>query len=90
MDARLTKLETRLDTLLPMLATKTDVAESKSDIIKWLAGLLFAATAMTITVLSLVINATKAQAPVAQPIIVNVPPQVVTAPAPAPEPKKSK
>lgn len=56
MEARLTKLETRLDTILPTLATKGDVSEAKADIIKWLAGAAFAITAIIVSVLAFMLN----------------------------------
>lgn len=56
MEPRLTALETRLDTILPTLATKSDIgetraaiAEAKSDIIKWLSGAVFAAIAILLS-----------------------------------------
>lgn len=51
MEARLTKLETRLETILPTLATRGDVSEAKADIIKWGATIAFAATAIILSVL---------------------------------------
>ncbi len=86
---RVTRLETRLDTILPTLATKSDVSEVKA----WVAGTAFVATALVITVESIVINA-KTTAPVAaqtsqmpaQPIVV-YPPQS-TPPQPSPEATK--
>lgn len=68
-DTRLTRLETRLDTLLPLLATKGDVSEAKADIIKWTAGLITAAVAIIISVLAFMLNRA-------------VPPQAQTQPAP--------
>jgi len=56
MDIRLTKLETRIDTILPTLATKGDVSEAKADIIKWLAGAAFAITAIIVSVLAFMLN----------------------------------
>lgn len=87
MQERLARLETKFDTTLPQLATKADVSESKSDIIKWLAGLLFAATAMTITVLVGAINSSKSTS---QPL--NLAPIVIQVPAApaAQQPDKAK
>ena len=38
LDRRLTVLETRFDTILPMLATKTDLAELKSELRSMMMG----------------------------------------------------
>jgi hypothetical protein len=56
MDSRLTRLEARLDSLLPTLATRSDVAESKSAIIIWLSGAIIAATAIIITTFGLMLS----------------------------------
>ncbi len=55
-DTRLTTLETRLDTMLPMLATKGDVSEAKAAVVMWLAGVIAASTAIIITVFVFVLN----------------------------------
>lgn len=83
MEHRITALETRLDTILPTLATKADVAELKTDIhknsadiIKWVVGTGFAGFAAFIVVITFVLNnAVPKSAPVGslQPIIINVP-----------------
>ncbi len=78
-EARVAKLEA----VLPTLATKADLAdtktlviESKADVIKWLAGLLFAATALILSVMALLLNRAT-QAPPAQPapIVIQLPAQ---------------
>ena len=95
MEARLTKLETRLDTILPTLATKADIsdtkvaiAESKADIIKWLSGGVLATIAIIVSVMAFMLNRVapplSAQQPA--PIIIQTPaatvaPVVVPAPA---------
>ena len=56
MDERVIKLEAKLDTMLPTLATKGDVSEAKADIIKWLAGIAFAIVAIIISVLAFMLN----------------------------------
>jgi hypothetical protein len=61
--------ETRMDTVLPTLATKADVAEAKATIVMWLAGVIAAATAIIITVLAFMLNRA-------------VPPQATTQAAP--------
>lgn len=53
---RLTKLETRLETILPTLATKGDVAEAKASTVMWLAGVIAASTALIIAVLAFMLN----------------------------------
>lgn len=63
MEHRLTVLETRLDAVLPTLATKGDVSEAKSSIVMWLSGIVFAGTAITITVLIFAINRMGSPAP---------------------------
>lgn len=83
MEHRVTALETRLDTILPTLATKSDLAELKADmhknsadIIKWVVGTGFAGFAAFIVVITFVLNnAIPKAAPAAasQPIIINVP-----------------
>lgn len=72
-ETRLTKLETRLDTILPTLATKGDVSEAKADIIKWLAGASFAITAIIVAVLAFMLNRAVPMQPASQaasPIII--------------------
>ena len=39
LDRRLTILETRVDTMLPMLATKADLAQLRAELTKWLVVL---------------------------------------------------
>jgi hypothetical protein len=53
---RLTVLETRIETVLPTLATKGDVSEAKASIVMWAAGVVAASTAIIITVLAFLIN----------------------------------
>lgn len=55
-EIRLTKLETRLDTILPILATRGDVSEAKAGIVMWLAAVIAASTAIIIAVLIFAIN----------------------------------
>jgi len=94
MDIRVAKLEA----ILPTLATKTDiaetrtaVAESKSDIVKWLAGLLFAATALILTVMTFVLGRAlpvPRQPLPQQPIVIQFPAQTGSPTLPAPPPAK--
>ena len=53
---RLTKLETKLETLLLLLATKGDIEAAKSSIVMWLAGVIAASTAILIAVLAFMLN----------------------------------
>jgi len=63
METRPTKLETRLDTILPSLATKSDVSAIKA----WVAATGFVITGLNITVVSIVIDAKMAPPPSAPP-----------------------
>lgn len=87
MEHRVTALETRLDTILPTLATRADVAEAKSSIIMWgtTAGIGLAAVIITVLVFAINRAATPA-APAAQPqpIVIQIPPPTLAAPAPQP------
>jgi len=53
---RPTVLETRLDTILPTLATKGDVSEAKASLVMWLASIVAASTAIVIAVLLFAIS----------------------------------
>lgn len=73
---RLTKLETKLDTLLPMLATKSDIEATngkieaaKSSTVMWIAGIGFAIVA---TLTSVIFFVGRSNAPTSQqaPIII--------------------
>lgn len=55
-NTRLTRLETKLETIIPTLATKTDVSEAKAAIVMWLAGVIAASTAIIIAVLAFMLN----------------------------------
>jgi P2-related tail formation protein len=86
MEHRLTALETRLDAILPTLATKADLHEAINGQIKWMVGTAVALGASAITVMSFVLNNAvpkQASAPQTAPIVIQVPyPQ---APAAAPQ-----
>ena len=82
MEHRITALETRLDTILPTLATKADIHEvrseiheAKADLVKWIVGTAIGLAVAGITVMTFVLNnATQKQPPVQQPpIIINIP-----------------
>ena len=53
---RLGVLETRLDTILPTLATKADVSDAKASLVMWLGSIVAASTAILIAVLLFAIN----------------------------------
>lgn len=63
---------------------KKDIAESKSDIIKWLAGTVFAAAAIIISVMAFMLNRALPQPAQQQPIVIQVPSQATPAPLAAP------
>jgi hypothetical protein len=69
---RLTKLETKIETILPTLATKADIADAKYDIVKWLSAIILAVAAIGISVLLFALNrvASSQAAIQAAPIIV--------------------
>lgn len=83
MENRLTKLETRLDTILPTIATKADVSESKASIVMWVAGVVAASTAIIVTVSAFMLNRAVPVQPTQQqaPIVV-YPAQPASPPAP--------
>lgn len=92
MEARLTKLETRLDTILPTLATKADIegvksalADSKLDLVK----ILLPALALAVAILIFVVNRASPPQSTVQPapIIINVPAQTAAPPPPSAKPK---
>ena len=53
---RLAVLETRLDTILPTLATKADVADSAGRLMIWLRSIVVASTTIVIAVLLFAIH----------------------------------
>ena len=92
MNERLAALEARFDAVLPTLATKTDIADvrteihkSTSEVVRWVVGTAIGGIAVFVTVMTFVLNnaVPKASAPAAQaPIIINVPaPAAAAAPA---------
>jgi len=86
METRPTKLETRLDSILPSLATKSDVSAIKA----WVAATGFVITGLNIAVVSIVINAKmapppSAPAPQSQAPVIVYPPQPIGASAPLPQ-----
>jgi hypothetical protein len=79
MEHRLTALETKIETILPTLATKADVADAKSNIVQWVAGTGFAIVAIIVSVMAFMLNRAlppqSAAAPATPPIVINVPAQ---------------
>jgi len=76
-------VEIPLDTILPSLATKSDVAGIKA----WIAATGFVITGLNITVISFVINAQMTpppSAPQSQAPVIVYPPQPISASAPVP------
>jgi hypothetical protein len=84
MEHRLTALEAKIETILPTLATKADVADAKSSIVQWVAGIGFAIVAIIVLVMAFMLNRALPQSATAspQPIVINVPaqqsPQITT------------
>ena len=77
-DRRLTVMETKLDAVIPTLATKEDVHKLESAFVKWGVGLALAIVGLVIGYLSL----TRA-APAPAPIVIQLP-AVTSAQPPAP------
>lgn len=84
-DVRLTKIETRLDAT----ATKADVAELGSTMVKWIVGAVSGLGVAGITVMTFVLNNAVPKAPsaVPAPIIITVPPASASAGSAALQPK---
>jgi hypothetical protein len=53
---RLTRLEVKVETILPTLATKADISDAKYDIVKWLSAIILAVAAIGISVLLFALN----------------------------------
>ena len=74
---RITALETRLDTILPTLATKADIGELRAEFKGWtLTTALTIVGAMLagfIGIATLISKQPQTQMPTQQPIIINVP-----------------
>lgn len=97
MEARVTALETRLDTVLPTLATKADLAEvrteihqSTSQMIKWVAGTGIAVASILVSAFIALSNKIDrphaAQPQQAAPIVIQVPAYQPPPPAMPPPP----
>lgn len=80
---RLSKLETKVDVLIPTLATKADISDTKYDIVKWLSALMVALTALGITVITFMLNrALPIQSDAQRQPIIIYPQQQITPPTP--------
>jgi hypothetical protein len=92
MEHRVTVIETRLDSVLPTLATKSDVADAKASLVMWGTGVAATAVAVIVAVMVFVVNrAVPPSAPssLLQPIIIQLPPPpTASVTAPAPDTKK--
>jgi hypothetical protein len=84
MEHQVTALETRLDTILPTLATKSDVADLRAEMhegcsgmVKWIVGPAIGLGVAGITVVTFVLNNATPKQPPSQPapIIINIPAQ---------------
>lgn len=81
MEHRVTALETRLDTILPTLATKVDLAELRTEMhkgfaemVKWIVGVAIAGVAIMLSVLTFYVN-TAQRSPASaqvQPIVIQL------------------
>lgn len=87
-ELRLAALETRIDTVLPTLPTKADVAEARSSLVMWLSSIVAASTAIVIAVLLFAIRISLPEAleQRSAPVII-YPPGGLTAPQ---EPKRAR
>ena len=80
----------KIETTLEHLATKADLAQVQSDIVKWIVGTALAIAIGAVTVMTFVLNnaVPKSPAPSTQPIVVVVPssPQEAARPGPMSKP----
>jgi hypothetical protein len=75
MEHRVTALETRLDTVLPTLATKADISDTKGEMIKWVAGIGIASVTVIITVMGFLFSRLDnvKSTPPSPPVVIQVP-----------------
>lgn len=88
-DVRLTRIESRLDSVEKHMATKADLHEMSSSMIKWMVGTAVGLGAAAITVMTFVLNNAAPKVPPAAPqppIIINVPAAPVAPPVPPAKP----
>lgn len=88
-DVRLGKIEVRLQEISSTMATKAELADLKSEMIKWIVGTMLAGGAVAISVMTFVLNHAVSKpavlAPQQAPIYISVP---QFQPPPAAEPTK--
>lgn len=84
---QLVRIDTRLDHIETTMATKADLAEMASSIIKWIVGTALVISGTAVTVMTFVLNNATPKAPAApqQPIVIYAP-SAAAAPQPAPAP----
>jgi hypothetical protein len=83
MEHRITALETRLDTILPTLATKADMADLRTEVhkgfadnLKWTVGAMLGLAVLSLSIMTFVVNqvSQKAQASTQPaPIVITIP-----------------
>ena len=75
MDSRVTVIETRLDTVLPTVATKADLSATESKLVRWVTGIGIASVTVLISILSFLASRVEMRAPppTAPPVIINIP-----------------
>lgn len=99
MESRISKLEA----VIPTLATKADVEKGFHDLVKWVVGTAFVGIGLALTIMTFVLNnavpkqpappppaAQVFQTPVPQPIIIQMPPQTQAATPPQAPPPPAK
>ncbi len=80
---RLTKIESRLESIDTHMATKADLAEAMNNMVKWIVGTAVALGASAITIMTFVLNNASPKAPSPQ----QPAPIVITLPTPAAAPQ---
>lgn len=79
---QLVRIDIRLDHIETTMATKADLAEMASSIIKWIVGTALVISGTAVTVMTFVLNNATPKAPAAQqPIVIYAPAAAQTAPA---------
>ena len=81
---RLARIETRLDGIEARMATKADLADLASTMVKWIVGAVSGLGIAGITVMTFVLNnaTPKAFSAPPAPVIINVPTPAASAPLP--------
>lgn len=80
---RLTRIETRIESMDKTVATKSELHDMKAELVKWIVGTAIGLGVAGITVMTFVLNnASPKQSPASsQPIIITVPPVATPSPA---------